>query len=470
MKIEKQIADLVAKKASLIDALKAAAVAVEQSVDDEAKYEAAEKSYNDVEAELADTQTALKDAETKKADLMARAKRVDEMVGAPAEDASVDQMNLETKMTSAHIAKFSHEKGADYAGAVEIRKLMSQVGARKHGVSTLDMAKHLFPNDKRVQAVVRAPVGIPETLTPGIGDVLVIEQQAQGELIDLLRNTLTYTRMPGMRSVPLPANRGSVRIPRTTGAISASWVEEGNSIPVSRPSMDTITISPYKLGVVSLSTRELMERSDPAFEQILRDQIVTGIAEAVDTTFISDLAATAGSPAGLFTGLAPLAAAGTLPAAPTAAQVINFLNAFKLQSMLQNMGGRNFAWLMHPSTMVSLMSLRNALDGPLFPELTAGQLQGYPVISTTNVPVAMPVSGDKIIAFIDATEIFFGLGSGIALATSDQAYIQSDSTPNSPPTGGVSLFQQEMMAIRGVLDTTWARRRDNAVIYAPTLM
>lgn len=465
MKIEKQISDLVAKKASLIDALKAAAVAVEQSVDDEAKYEAAEKSYNDVEAELAETQTALKDAETKKVDLMARAKRVEDMVG------TVDTEDKGFQMHAPAIQKFSKQL---YAGDVEIRKLMAQVGARKHGVSAVDMAKHLFPNDNRISAVVRAPIGIPETNTPGIGDVLVMEHDAQNELIELLRNELTYPKMPGMRSVPLPANRGSVRIPRTTGAVSASWVEEGNSIPVSRPSMDTITISPYKLGVICLSTRELMERSDPAYEQILRSQILTGIAEAVDTTFISDLAATGGSPQGLFAGVAPLAAAGTLPAAPTAAQVVNFLNAFKLQAMLQNMGGRNFAWLMHPSTMVGLMSMRSAIDTPLFPELNAGQLQGYPVISTTNVPVAMPVSGDKVIAFIDASEIFFGLGNGIALATSDQAYIQSSTAvapgPTTPPTNGVSLFQQEMMAIRGVLDTTWARRRDNAVLFAPTLL
>jgi HK97 family phage major capsid protein len=332
------------------------------------------------------------------------------------------------------------------------------------------MAKHMFANDQRVHAVVRAPIGVPETTTPGIGDVLVIEHDDQSQLIDLLRNELTYPRLAGMRSVPLPPNRGSVRIPRTTGAVAASWVEEGNSIPVSRPSMDTITISPYKLGVITLATRELLEKSSPAFEVILRDQMLRGVAEAVDTTFMSDLAGTAGSPAGIFDGLTAVAAAGTLPAAPTAAQAVSYLNSFKLAGMLANKGSANWTWVMHPSTLVGLMSLRSAIDTPLFPELAAGQLQGFPVVSTTNFPVALPVAGDKIIALVDASEIFFGLGDGIQLSTSDQAYIQSDSTPNSPPTGGVSLFQQEMSAIRAVLDTTWARRRDVGVLYAPTLL
>jgi HK97 family phage major capsid protein len=270
--------------------------------------------------------------------------------------------------------------------------------------------------------------------------------------------------------LPLPDNRGSIRIPRVTGAVAASWVEEGASIPVGVPSMDSITISPYKLGIITLATRELMERSDPAYEQILRSQIIEGIAQAVDTTFMSDLAATAGSPAGLFNGLLPVAAAGTLPAAPTAAQTISFLNAMKLQAELNNMGSRNWVWVMTPTTKIGLMSQRSAIDTPLWPELQAGQLQGYPVISGNNFPLTMPVSGDRLIALVDASEIFFGLGKGISLATSDQAYIQSDSTPATNPVNGVSLFQQDMSAIRATLDTTWAKRRNEGVLFAPTLL
>jgi HK97 family phage major capsid protein len=373
-------------------------------------------------------------------------------------------------MQAPAIKKFGHEKGADYAGAVEIRTLMAKVQAKQHGVSVVDMAKHMFANDQRVQAVVRAPLAIPETTTPGIGDELVLQHDAQNELIDLLRNELMYPRMPGMRVLPLPANRGSIRIPRTTGAIAASWVGEGSPIPVSNPSMDNITISPFKLGVISGASRELLQRADPAYEVMVRDQIIRGIAEAVDTTFMSDLAATANSPAGLFNGIANVAAAGTLPAAPTAAQTINFINQMKLAAIKNNMGSRNWVWVMTPDTMVGLMSLRSAIDSPLLPEISAGQLQGYPIVSTTNFPLAMPVSGDRIIGLIDASELFFGLGSGIQLATSDVASIQYDTTPANPAVQTVSAFQNELVFVRGVLDTTWARRRDQAVLIAPTLL
>jgi HK97 family phage major capsid protein len=247
-------------------------------------------------------------------------------------------------------------------------------------------------------------------------------------------------------------------------------VEEGNPIAVSNPSMDHITISPYKLGVITGASRELLQRSDPAYETMLRDQILRGIAEAVDTTFMSDLAATVGSPAGLFAGIANVAAAGTLPAAPTSAQIINYINAMKLTAMKNNMGSRNWVWVMSLDTMVGIMSLRNALDGSLFPEVAAGQLQGYPIISTTNFPLNMPVSGDRIIGLVDASEIFFGLGAGVSLSSSDVASIQYDTNPANPAINTVSAFQNELVFIRGVLDTTWSRRRDQAVLIAPTLL
>jgi HK97 family phage major capsid protein len=462
MKLSKQLDDLRQKKQEIIGAMKSAMEKVEEVSNDDAEYDVWSKNYEDLEKGLDDVEVEIKATEEKLADQIARAKKVEDLVAAQPEDKGNIMAAPEV-----HVKKFSKQL---YAGDVEVRKLMAQVTGKKHGISAVEAAKHLFPNDNRIESVVRAPVGIPETTTVGIGDELVLQYDAQNELIELLRNELVYPKMTGMRVLPLPANRGSIRIPRTTGAISASWVEEGNSIPVGRPSFDSVTINPYKLGVITLATRELMERSDPAYETILRDQIVQGIAQAVDTTFISDLAGTAGSPAGLFDGLVPVAGAGTLPAAPTAAQAINFINQLKLAAIQNNMGSRNWAWVMSPSTMVGLMSLRSAIDTPLFPELAGGQLQGYPVVSTNNVPNAMPVSGDKIIALVDASELWFGLGSGISLATSDQAYIQSDNAPNTPPTGGVSLFQQEMTAIRGVLDTTWARRRDEAVLYAPTLL
>ena len=460
MKIDKMITDARAKKAEYIDALKVKMALVDDVANDDEKYAAWEKDVTDLEGEIAAKDAEIASLETKQADMIARAKRVEDMVG--------DEKKAEDMFKPAAPAAVKPGKSL-YDGDVEVRRLIVSHMAKKHQANALDVAKSLFPNDARVATVVRAPIGVPETGTVGIGDQLVLQQNAQGELIELLRNQLVYPSISGMRTLPLDSSKGSIRIPRMTGAVAAQWVGEGNSIPVGTPSMDSITINPYKLGIITLSTRELMERSDPAYEVILRDQMLQGVAHAVDTTFISDLAGTASSPAGLLDGITASVAAGTLPGAPTAAQVITFVNNMKLDMATNNITGP-FVWVMPISTMMGLMSLRSAIDTPLFPELAAGQWQGYPVIATNNVPNALPVSGDKPIILMKASEIWFGLGRGIALATSDQAYIQSDSAPNTPPTGGVSLFQQEMVAIRAVLDTTWARRRDEAVVWAPTLL
>lgn len=463
MKIHQQLEAARTKKAAALENLKAKMATADAVASNDAAYEAWEAEVDAIEDEVKSIDTEIAALETKQADMIARAKRVDDMIG---------EEKAEDMFKPAAPAAVKPTKSL-YAGDLVIRGLMIDYMSKKHGATRKDVAEHMFPNDARVKAmasVIKAPVVVPETTTPGIGDVLVLEHDAQGELIDLLRNQLIYTRIPGMRSVPLPANRGSVRIPRTTGAVSAAWVQEGNSIPVSNPSMDSITISPYKLGVICMSSRELLERSDPAYETILRDQMLEGIAQAVDTTFISDVAATAGSPAGLLNGIAASGNAGVLPANPTAQQAINFVNGLKLDYALANLTLDGAVFIMPISTMMGLMSMRSAIDTPLFPELAAGQWQGIPVITSNNVPNAMPVSGDKAIVLTKGSELFFGLGRGIAVAMSDQAYIQSDNAPNTPPVNGVSLFQQELVALRATLDTTWARRRDNATIYGATLL
>lgn len=459
MKLQKMLDDLKAKKAAVINEMKKSMEGLDAIVDDEDKYEAFQKSYGDLELSVGDLDAQIVSTEKKLADMLARAKSVEALIGG-----SEDQNPQEKFMQAPAFNKISKKL---YEGDVEIRSLMANVQARRHNVSVVDMAKHMFPNDNRIEAVVRAPVAVPGTTTVGIGTELVVQADAQGELIDLLRNMLTYPRLPGMRSIPLPANRGSVRIPRTTGAISAGWVGEGVSIPVGVPSMDSITINPYKLGVITLSTKELMERSDPAYEQILRDQVLQAIAQAVDTTFIGNAAATATSPAGLLNGVA--ANATTMPAAPTAVQAINVFVALELALASANIEGP-FVWVMATRTKFKLQALRSAIDTPLFPELSANQLMGYPVVTSNNVPVNLLGGGEAPIILMKASEVFFGLGQGIALATSDQAYIQSDTAPNTPPTGGVSLFQQEMMAIRGVLETSWLRRRDAAVSWTTSLL
>lgn len=465
MRLETKIKSLKDRKVELhAELAKKMAVVDEVAADDNA-YSEWEKDYAALEGEMNAASDELKALEARAEEAKLRAKRVDDLL------AEEKEISAETTMEKAPVNTPAVAKGhykKHYAGDVEVRKLIVSYMAKHHGASMSDVAEKMFPNDPRIAAVVKVAVPTPTTTAAGSAAELVVQHDAQNELIDLLRNGLVYPQMPGMRVLPLPENRGSIRMPRTQTAISAGWVGEGVSIPVSKPTFDSITISPYKLGVISLMTRELMERSDPSYEQIVRDQILQSIAQAVDASFVSDAAGTATSPAGLLNGL--VANATTMPAAPTAAQAIAVVNALKLQLANANVPMDQLVFIMPIRTMYGLKSLRSAIDTPLFPELEAGQWQGIPVIATNNVPLALPVAGTAPIILAKTSEIFFGLGKGISLSMSDNAYVQADTAPATPPVNGVSLWQTDMLGIRATLDTTWARRRDEAIAFTSTLL
>lgn len=466
MRLEKKIESAREQKAAIIERLEKHVAEQEEAAADVAAYEAWQSDFDALEGELKSAADELNELEARREEMAARAKRVDEMLAEqkelPVEDKEVSPVN---KMAAPAIAKGKAKKL--YEGDLVVRRLMAEYQAQKGYSNVVDVAKSIFPNDPRVadSFVMRAPVAVPTTGDPNV-DTLAPVVDAQNEFIDLLRNQVVYSRIPGMRQVPIENGR-SVRIPRTASAVAAQWVGEGNSIPVEAPTFDSITIDPYKLGVICLSTEELMMRSDPAYERILRDQMVEAVAQAVDTTFISDTAAVAGvSPAGVLDGIA--ANAITMPAIPTAQQAIDCIEGLKLAMMQNNIMGP-FVWVLSTRTVSKLRSLRSAIDTPLFPELTSGQLQGYPVIESNNVPTNLLGGGEAPMILMKGAEMYFGMGNGVDIAISREAYIQSDNAPATPPTGGVSLYQQQMVALRITMMTSWARRRDEAVSWTTSL-
>ncbi len=108
------------------------------------------------------------------------------------------------------------------------------------------------------------------------------------QFIVLLRNS-TILRSLGARV--LSGLRGDVVIPKATSASTAYWLNEGDPLTESNPAYTSIRMEPKHVGALTAFSRQLALQSNPAIEQLLRDDIAAVIGLAVDKALIHGTAA-----------------------------------------------------------------------------------------------------------------------------------------------------------------------------------
>ncbi len=313
------------------------------------------------------------------------------------------------------------------------------------------------------------PINSGEAVGAGGGSALVTILQMQSEFIDLLRPALILPRLPSVRHLEF-LNNGSIRIPKQTGGVVGGYIGEGQSIPVNRLTFGQLNLTPSKLAVIVPQTNEFLRRSDPSSEQLVQADMVEGTALTVDGFFFSSTAA-GNNPAGILTGVAHNVA-GDIPLAATVSQVTDALRAMIGALINANVKMTAPAWIMHPRTKLYLQLLRT-VPGEFFgfkAELDQGVLLGYPVITSTSISLNFAgTPGDAPYALVDSAELIFAEDMGPVIDASQEASIQSDSAPATPPAAPYySAFQNDMTFMRLRMSHTWARRRDEAVTWAVT--
>ena len=139
------------------------------------------------------------------------------------------------------------------------------------------------------------------TMTTTANAAITPDDPRPDQFIGLLRNS-TIVRSLGARV--LSGLRGDVVIPKASTASTAFWVNEGDALTESNPSYSSIRLEPKHVGALTAFSRQLALQSNPAIEQLLRDDIAAVVGLAVDKALIHGTAA-AKQPVGI------LNAAGT---------------------------------------------------------------------------------------------------------------------------------------------------------------
>lgn len=428
MTFAKQIQEFQAKKAALqasMDTLVSKGLTL--AGDDEISYSAAEGELAEVEKHL----TRLISAEARQAQ-------------SATPIAGIKSVQVEDNAP----------KGTDF-----VRFTKALALSKGNPMQALELAKGLGMGN-RVELVLKAAVSAGSTTDANFTS-LVEPAKMAGEFIDLLRPELILSKMNQARQVP-----SDIVIPRATTGTTASWVGEGRGAPITNGAFSDLVIGSHKLGAIAVFTEDLLRRSDPAAENLVKTDMIATTAQAIDQAFIDQANAGVANikPASIANAAATAATAG-----PTAANVRTDVKAAYAAAVAANQPLASAVWVMHPTTALSLSMMRNATTSltefPGINFVTGGTFEGLPVIVSTSVPGNAGAGFDVILAV--QNEILVAEG-GLAIDASREASLEMSDAPTNDsktPTASamVSLWQTNSVAVKVIRGITWVRRRPSAV-------
>lgn len=265
----------------------------------------------------------------------------------------------------------------------------------------------------------------------------------------LAREQSIIGRLAGLRRVPFKVRMLSVQ----TGA-RGYWVSQAKSIPLSRVALDGSSLDPLKVAAILVTTKEMLQSTDPTAEDTLQDDLVRAVTGVLDEAFLDR------ANAGI---------ANEMPASiSNGATVVPATNDFgaDLRAMIQAFqGDLGYAtFVTDPATATSIATMTDAGGRYLFPNIgpRGGELLGIPVLTTRS---SAQDSAGGTLSLIDPTGIAGALG-GMEVDMSEHATLQMSDAPNDAgaPIFNVSMFQTNSVAHKAVIYANWNRQRPGSVI------
>jgi HK97 family phage major capsid protein/HK97 family phage prohead protease len=459
----------------------------------EAKRAAQAARMDELMNKAADTQSTLDDAESKDFDdaeeevkkIDVHLKRLRDMeiankATAKPVSGTTAVEGIQTRATSRIISvKPNVEKGTAFT-----RYCMALAAARGNRWEALETAKQWHDQTPEVEIALsgdvpklmmnpndiinKAAVGAGTTTDATWASPLIAYTVMASEYIELLRPATIIGKfgtdgIPSLRRVPF-----NIQMPRSTAGTSMNWVGENAPKPVTNMAFDTVQLRWAKAAGIVILTDELVRFSNPAAEAIVRGDMVKAMAQFLDRQFVDPAVAavTNVSPASITNGVTATTRTGTNQAA-WVTDATTLLNSF-LTANISTVGG---VWIMSQRQALGFSLMLNALGQPFYPNISAngGSLMGYPVIASENVPSVggSPADGTPII-FVISNEIMLADDGQVVIDASNQASVNMDTAPDSPPTAStilVSLWQMNMTGLRAERWINWLKTRSTAVGY-----
>lgn len=209
---------------------------------------------------------------------------------------------------------------------------------------------------------------------------LVATQHRADQYIGPLRDSLLVQRL-GVRT--LSGLTGNVSIPKAGTGLSVGWVEEGQALPESQMDFESVTLTPHHVGGITEMSRQLIQQSSPAIEDLVRQDLSWAIAHAVDAAIIAGTGAN-GQPLGIINRTGVQEAA--LPA--------TWADVLAIEQMLAAVNVNPTGWYTSPAVMTALRGILKASTAGSEYIATAGRIGDLPAASSNAAPADTAILGD----------------------------------------------------------------------------
>lgn len=334
-------------------------------------------------------------------------------------------------------------------GTAFVRAACAKLVCNGNMYEAAEYAKRWDSSTPEVALYLKAAVA-PGTTTDATWALPLVNQNIVDDFVGLLRPATILGKIENLRKVPF-----NCKVPSQTAGGTYGWVGEQKPKPVTKLAFSSVSLGIAKAAGIIVLTEELVKLSNPSAEELVRADMIAGIAQFLDAQFIDPaVAAVAGvNPASITNG-APTAAATTNPMA----DIMGLINHFATNLIAVD----GVTFIMSAANALSL-SFRSNLDGsPQYPGLTinGGTYKGLKFITSQ-------AAGTNVIA-LQPQLILYADDGGVSIDASREASLQMDSAPASPAdatTVFVSLWQANCVGLRAERFVNWNRANANAVKY-----
>nr|CAD6417805.1 phage major capsid protein [Rhizobium sp. Q54] len=353
------------------------------------------------------------------------------------------------------------DKGIEFARLAKVKAL-----SYLNRESSRDIAKQLYGENSVVYGIVSKATVVAGSSVSGnwAEDLVGDETSVYADFAEYLRPMTILGKfgnngIPALRRVPF-----RTPLMGQTGGGQAYWVGEGKPKPLTAFDFSRTTLDELKVATITVVTEELIRKSSPSADAILRDALAAAVAERIDEDFIDPAkAASAGvSPASITNGVSAITSSGATAddiRADVRSAMATFIDA--------NNAPTSGVWIMSATTALALSLMMNPLGQAEFPGLTmnGGTFAGLPVIVSEYVPAD---SGGGMVVLANASDIYFADEGGVQVDVSREASLQMLDNPTNASVDGtatsmVSMWQTNSVAFRAERILNWARRRSSAV-------
>jgi HK97 family phage major capsid protein len=228
---------------------------------------------------------------------------------------------------------------------------------------------------------------------------LIAQDFRGGDFIDVLRNASSVMQAG---ATMLTGLKGNVAIPKKTAASTAGWIStEGGASSESEPTFGQVTMTPKTLGAFTDITRLMMMQSSPDIEALIRNDLTTGIALAIDDGALEG-SGSSGQPTGIKNTSGVNKPSSFAAATPTFAEVVALETAVAEDNALLG----NLSYILPASMYGALKTAVKVAGQAQFIVEPGGTINGYRAIVSNQV-----TSGD--LYFGNFSDLLIGMYGGL---------------------------------------------------------